>query len=277
VPIDAARVALDQLDARLRILLPEQYQESYESVQPVSMGSAGLKLDADGNVAWDKIWQTFCDLAMAGGPPHKGALLGPGSAADIAANPEKYETVADEICRGIWMAAELPAQADSHPGWIRIHCHSVTMADWLARAIVMENVAARSSGVMLHLPAAPHFRIEKEIKNVVTVIAKTAHYWMGHVTRSQKALIADLFQTMSMESPLVEPPIDGWADWREHACADVATAVWITRALVAFNTLARREHLTVLVPINDQQDPGGAIVGGALERVTQLARLRGPA
>ena len=78
VTLDATRVALDKLDARLRILLPEQYQESYESVQPVSMGSAGLKFAADGQVAWDEIWQSFCDLAMAGGPPHKGALLAPG-------------------------------------------------------------------------------------------------------------------------------------------------------------------------------------------------------
>ncbi len=85
--LDAARVALDKLNARLRVLLPEQYQESYESVQPVSMGSAGLKFAPDGQVAWDEIWQTFCDLAMAGGPPHKGALLGPGDPSAIAAAP----------------------------------------------------------------------------------------------------------------------------------------------------------------------------------------------
>ena len=118
-----------------------------------------------------------------------------------------------------------------------MQCHNTTMADWLMRAIVMENVAARSSGVMLYLPAAPHFRIEKEVKNVVTVIAKTAHYWMGHMSRSQKTLIADLFRTMSMESPLIEPPIDGWSTWRGVECASVAAAVWMMRALVAFNVV----------------------------------------
>src|SRR5215212_11466015 len=163
MPLDAARVALDKLDARLRIILPEQYQQSYESVQPVSMGSAGLKFAPDGSVAWDEMWQTFCDLAMAGGPPHKGTLLGPGPQADITANQEQYESIVEEICRGIWMAADLPAQADTRPGWVRVQCHSATMADWLMRAIVMENVAARSSGIMLFLPAAPHFRVEKEI------------------------------------------------------------------------------------------------------------------
>jgi hypothetical protein len=274
--MDAARVALDQLDARLRILLPEQYQESYESIQPKSMGSAGLKFDADGKVAWDQIWQSFCDLAMAGGPPHKGAWLAAGTAADIAANPELYETVADEICRGIWMAAELPAQADNRPGWIRVHCHSLTMADWLARAIVMENVAARSSGVMLFLPAAPHFRIDKEIKNVVTVIAKTAHYWMGHMSRSQKTLIADLFTTMSIDSPLIEPPPDGSAaGWRGVECPSASAAIWMMRALMAFNVLARRENAILFVPVRSEQDPDGTLVDGAVTRVRQLATCRG--
>lgn len=275
MPLDAARVALDKLDARLRILLPEQYQQSYESVQPVSMGSAGLKFAPDGQVAWDEIWQTFCDLAMAGGPPHKGTLLGPGDPAEIAAHQAQYDTVTEEICRGIWLAADLPAQADTHPGWVRVQCHNVTMADWLVRAIVMENVAARSSGVMLFLPAAPHFRLEKEIKNVITVIAKTAHYWSGHMSRSQKTLIADLFQTMSMESPLIEPPLDGWAGWRGVECSSVSAAVWMMRALVAFNVVARREQTTLFVPINEEQDPDGTIVAGAIARVLQLAELRG--
>lgn len=275
--LDAARVAFDQLDARLRILLPEQYQESYESVKPVSMGSAGLKFAPDGSVAWNEIWQSFCDLAMAGGPPHKGMLLAPGDAAGIASHQTSYDEAADEICRGIWLAADLPAQVDSHPGWVRVQCHSATMADWLTRAIVMENVAARSSGVMLYLPAAPHFRLEKEIKNVVTVIAKTAHYWMGHMSRSQKMLIADLFQTMARESPLIEPAIDGWSSWRAVPCATVDAAVWMMRALAAFNVVARREQLDVLVPLNAEQDPGGTIVSRAVARVQQLSELRGAA
>jgi sirohydrochlorin cobaltochelatase len=270
----AARVALDKLDARLRILLPEQYQESYESVQPVSMRSAGLKFAPDGTVAWDEMWQTFCDLAMAGGPPHKGTLLGPGAPADITANLDRYDSIVEEICRGIWMAADLPAQADTRAGWVRVQCHSATMADWLMRAIVMENVAARASGIMLFLPAAPHFRLDKEIKNVITVIAKTAHYWTGHMSRSQKVLISDMFSTMSMESPFLEPAIDGWAAWRGFDCSRVAAAVWMTRALVAFNVASRRERLTVFVPINEEQDPGGAIAQAAIARVQELASFR---
>ena len=35
--------ALEALEFRLRTILPEQYQDCYEEVLPVSMGSAGLK------------------------------------------------------------------------------------------------------------------------------------------------------------------------------------------------------------------------------------------
>src|ERR1700759_5567269 len=88
------QAALDELEARLRTILPEEYQDG--EVQPVSMGSAGLKYDNDGKVAWDEIWDHFCDLAMAGGPPHKGRLLEPGSADEA----DRYREVAAEICRG---------------------------------------------------------------------------------------------------------------------------------------------------------------------------------
>ena len=164
------RRELDELDQRLRVLLPETYQE-WETLEPKPMKSAGLKYGPDGKVAWDQIWGSFCDLAMAGGPPHRGRLLEPGSKDAIDADPARYEEVVDEICRGITLASELPARASERPGWVSVDCYSDTMASWLLRAIVMENVAARSHGRELMLPAAPHFRVEKEIKNVITVIA----------------------------------------------------------------------------------------------------------
>ncbi len=270
MPLDTLQLELDQLDARLRILLPEQYQESYQSVEPKPMRSAGLKLDAGGKVAWDQIWQTFCDLAMAGGPPHKGKLLEPGTREAITANPSQYETVVDELCRGIVMASEMPAYRAAQDGWIEVHCFSQTMADWLARAIVMENVATHSNGLMLYLPAAPHFRIEKEIKNVVTVIAKTTHYWMGHMSRSQKALIADLFMKMSAESPLLEPT----AGWLAIECTSVASAIWKMRALVAYNVMARREETTLFVARDANHDPGGEIVTSIVAKVSALEARR---
>ena len=181
------------------------YRSSYETMQPVPMGSAALKYAADGRVAWDQIWESFCDLAMAGGPPHKGALLEPGSLADIEAEPGRYQEATDEICRGVTLVTDLQAVVSSAPGWVRVRCYSDTMADWLLRAITMENVAVRRSGDAIDLPASPAFRLEKEIKNVITVIAKTSHYWLGHMPSSQKRAIADLFAALAAESPLIEP------------------------------------------------------------------------
>jgi sirohydrochlorin cobaltochelatase len=264
---------LDELDLRLRVLLPATYQDSYEQIEPVAMGSAGLKFNADGKVAWDQIWGSFCDLAMAGGPPHKGTLLEPGSPESIEAEPARYEEAVEEICRGITLASELPAQPSAHPGWVSVDCYSETMASWLLRAIVMENVASRSAGRELRLPAAPDFRLDKEIKNVVTVIAKTTHYWMGHMARAQKSAIADLFATMSASSPLLEPADrDGW---RHVACPSVKAAVWMMRALVANNVLSRREGTTLFVPNNPASDPGGVIVARTVMVVQRLAAMRG--
>jgi hypothetical protein len=292
------RRALEDLDARLKTILPEEYQESYEDVQPLPMGSAGLKYDRDGKVAWNEIWQTFCDLAMAGGPPHKGTLLEAGRQEEIEAHPHRYAEVADEICRGVMMAAYLEAAPSPDPGWIRVTCLSEGMAGWLLRAIAMENVAARVDGVALDLPAAPHFRLEKEIKNVVTVIAKTSHYWLEHMPRSQQRAIASLFARLSAETPIVEPalvhaPEDAarmaaaieaatalppsthrYPGWLGLECASVRRAVWMMRALVAGNVLSRREGTVLFVPVNPIADPGGEAVVRALSRVHHLATAK---
>lgn len=267
------RRELEELDLRLRVLLPETYKDSYETLEPAPMGSAGLKYGPDGKVAWDKIWGSFCDLAMAGGPPHKGSLLEPGRAEAIEADPSAYADVVAEICRGITLASELPAQPSSVPGWVSVDCYSETMASWLLRAVVMENVSAKSQGRELRLPASPHFRLEKEVKNVITVLAKTTHYWMGHMSRAQKSAIADLFAKMSASSPLVEPADQN--GWRNVACVSVKAAIWMMRGMVAHNVLARREGTTLFVPNNPSTDPNGVIVARTVMIVHRLAAIRG--
>ena len=233
------------------------------------MGSAGLKYDAEGRVAWNEVWQSFCDLAMAGGPPHKGKLLRPGTADAIAANPAGYLDVIEELGRGITLASDLPAADSPHLGWIRVQCHSEVMAGWMIRNITMENVAVRIEGRALDLPAAPDFRLEKEIKNVVTVVAKTCHYWMGHVPRDQKIEIGELFAALDRESALIVP---GWDDqddpWRGIECESVSAALRLMRALVASNVLARREDTTVFVPVTSSTDPGGRRVAEVMRSLT---------
>ena len=296
----ADRMALEELDARLKTILPEEYQDSYEGMDPVPMRSAGLKYDSDGKVAWNEIWGSFCDLAMAGGPPHKGALLEAGRPAEIDAEPDRYAGVAEEICRGVMMTTLLDTNVSPVPGWVRVSCLSDAMTGWLLRAIVMENVAARAEGMALDLPAAPHFRLEKEIKNVITVIAKTSHYWLEHMPRGQQRGIASLFARLAKESPLVEPSTTGegqeldaaglsaaiqrdtglqtsgqlYTGWLGVDCPSVRRAIWMMRALVAGNVLSRREGTTLFVPVNRGADPGGVRVARAVARAHRLAAAR---
>ena len=84
-PLTPNEVAeLESLKAKINALLPPRYQDCYEEVKTVSMGSAALVYGPDGKVAWDQIWTSFCDLAIAGGPPHRGTLLDAVSAEEMA-------------------------------------------------------------------------------------------------------------------------------------------------------------------------------------------------
>jgi sirohydrochlorin cobaltochelatase len=269
----------DELERRLRTLLPEEYQDRYDDVQPVSMGTAGVRYGPGGRIAWDQMWGSFCDLAMAGGPPHKGTLLLPGTPAEIAAHRARYEAVVAEICRGIGMVTELTAAPAPAPGWVRLECPTRGMAGWLVRAISMENVAVRADGTFLELPAGPGYRDLKEVKNVITVIAKTAHYWVGHMPVIQRQSIADLIEGMNDESPLVTPDYartDGaGGGWLGIECATVRAAVWMMRMMVTVNVLSRREGTVLFVPVNPLVDPDGEIVAGSLAVVRRLARAKG--
>ncbi|MEO8395130.1 MAG: cation diffusion facilitator family transporter, partial [Chloroflexota bacterium] len=160
-------------------ILPPRYQLKTPSAAP--MEAAGLEYDREGKVAWNEIWQGFCDLALAGGPPHRGTLLEPINPAAASADPEGYERTLAELERGIQMVTALPVVRSTTPGWIGMVCASEEMALWLLRAIVVENVSVRREENSLYFPAGPDFRLEKEIKNIITVIAKTTHYWKEHV------------------------------------------------------------------------------------------------
>jgi len=144
------------------------------------MGAASLQLDEEGRVAWDQMWQGFCELGLAGGPPHRGTLLEAVAPDEAKADPARYEEVRAELARGLVMVTGLRVVLDGAPGWIGIACADEEMAIWLMRAIVIENVMVRREREVLFLPAGPRFTLEGEIKNVVTVVAKTYHYWTQH-------------------------------------------------------------------------------------------------
>lgn len=67
-----------------------------------------------------------------------------------------------------------------------MRCHSTAMARWLAEAIELENVQARCDGALLMVPVGESFTLKGEIKNVVTAVAKTTHYWREHIPSEVK-------------------------------------------------------------------------------------------
>jgi hypothetical protein len=200
----------------------------------------------------------------------------------------------------------MPCEEAPDAGWLRVECYSEAMAGWLVRAITVENVSARSTGAMLELPASPQFRLEKEIKNVITVIAKTCHYWLEHMPRTQQRAIASLLLRLAKDAPLVEPlaaprepetaEARAWKDalatslhrmtglavseqsyrgWLGLTCPGIRAAIWMMRSLVAMNVLARREECSLFVPVNPATDPNAARMAAAVRHVHRLAGARG--
>jgi cation diffusion facilitator family transporter len=181
VPRSATVSSYTAVPNAARSILPPRYQDPGVQVSAAPMGAAALQYDANGEVAWDEMWVGYCELALAGGAPHRGTLLEPVHEEAIAADPERYEWVLQELERGIRLVTGLPVLRSVTPGWIGMECDSDEMALWLLRAIVVENVTVRREESALWFPAGPHFRLEREIKNVITVVAKTNHYWQEHV------------------------------------------------------------------------------------------------
>ncbi|MEM7343769.1 MAG: sirohydrochlorin chelatase, partial [Chloroflexota bacterium] len=167
-------------DQLIQTLLPPRYQNG-EQASAAPMGSAPMEYQDDGTIAWDEMWTEYCDLALAGGAPHRGDLLEPVSPQEIAANPTGYQQVLAELERGIGLVSGLPIVQSQAPGWIGIECRDEEMALWLLRAIIVENICVRREGKILYLPAGPDFQLENEIKNVITAVAKTHHYWTEHI------------------------------------------------------------------------------------------------
>lgn len=165
--------------SNLSNILPPRYQNN-AALKPAAMAAAPLRYTPDGQVAWDLLWTDFCDLALAGGPPHRGTLLESVSPDEIAANPLAYQQVINELARGLQLVTGLTTIQHKQPGWIGLQCHNEEMALWLLRAIIVENISVHRSDTVLYLPAGPAFRLEAEIKNVITAVAKTYHYWTEH-------------------------------------------------------------------------------------------------
>jgi hypothetical protein len=271
---------LAALDAKINALLPPRYQHCYADVPPVSMGSAGLKYGPDGKVAWGQIWTTYCDLALAGGPPHRGKLLEPVPEEEVAAHPDRQAEVVAEIDRALGLTAGVAVVEGHAPGWVGVPCESVEAAAWLQFAVTAENVSARRRGAMLQLPAGPAFRPEKEIKNLVVALNKSFHYWDGHLTASQQGLAGEEVWEAATPAEVAAAPAQyaaavreveegvratglpisarSYAGWLGVETADEDEAVWLLRAVLAERVLARREENTLFLPLSASPGDGRA-------------------
>jgi hypothetical protein len=180
VPVTLATVPIETLDrvqpvvragpVRLRELSPPASDSTAMSSAPFVW--------RDGRPDWRAMWTTFCELALHGGPPQRGpeqALRAP----DPARHADSAPATQAELARGILETTGLVAEA-AEPGWLAVRCESPRMAAWLCAAIILENVEAAVAGDRLLLPAGPDFRLEDQVKSVITVLAKTHHYWREH-------------------------------------------------------------------------------------------------
>jgi sirohydrochlorin cobaltochelatase len=148
-----------------------------------SMSSAPFVWHPDGRPDWASMWTTFCELALFGGPPQRG----PDSALRATASGGACDdAMLAEMRRGIWETTGLYAET-SEPGRLAVSCDSPAMAKWMAEAIALENVEARAEDDRVLLPAGPGYRIEDEVKSIITVVAKTHHYWQAHLMEAGQA------------------------------------------------------------------------------------------
>ena len=152
------------------------------------------------------------------------------------------------------------------------------MAAWLVQAIVAENVIARRDGDALFLPAGPDFRVEKEIKNVVTSVAKTCHYLLDHLPpgHQPEGLDRRLVEPASREEIAAAPEkyvsaaselergirqvtrLDTTTEisqgWLGIQCASEEMSVWMLRAVAVEDCLVRREGDLLCVPVSMHSD-----------------------
>jgi hypothetical protein len=154
---------------------------------PLPMSSATFIWGSDGRPDWGAMWSGFCELALYGGPPHRGDADALHTTADDAPPPADFDAIA-EIRRGIFETTGLFSERAAD-GWLAVSCTSTKMAAWLCASIILENVDARCDGERLLVPASPSFTLRNEVKSVITVVAKTNHYWQAHIASAQAVVL----------------------------------------------------------------------------------------
>lgn len=188
VPVTLATVPIETLDQAQPLLRrsPARIRELAPPTSDAEAMASAPFVWREGRPDWGAMWTSFCELALHGGPPQRGAdqtLRAPAPGAPAGGSAPE---ILAELERGILETTGLVAEAGG-PGLIAIRCESARMAAWLCAAIILENVEARVEGDRLLLPAGPDFRLEDQVKSVITVVAKTHHYWREHLETGRRA------------------------------------------------------------------------------------------
>src|SRR5262249_35165698 len=109
---------------------------------PAPMSAAPFLLREDGRPDWGAMWSSFCELALYGGPPHRGPdnpLRAPeASAADSASEAAMVE----EMRRGIWETTGLYAEPTGG-GWLAVACGTRAMGARLCATLLLQNPEGR--------------------------------------------------------------------------------------------------------------------------------------
>jgi len=162
-------------------IVSQQGRAAAPAVSAAPMAPAPFLWRKDGRPDWGNMWQGFCELALFGGPPHRGEA----QALRVSLQPPRdtmHSGAIEEIQRGIRETTGLTSEP-AEQGWLAVQCDSPKMAAWLCATILLENVDAKCDGDRLFLPAAPSFVLTDQVKSVVTVLAKTHHYWRAHAAQ----------------------------------------------------------------------------------------------
>ncbi len=146
---------------------------------------------------------------------------------------------------------------------------------------------------------APTFRVEKEIKNVVVALAKSSHYWDGHLTAAQQSLAAEGVWEAATPSEAAANPSEYEAAVREVENSLLAArlptsprryvgwvgvetgseedAVWLLRAVLVEQVLARREGKVLYLPVGaTPSSDQAAHAGQAFRRAWDLRTASSP-
>lgn len=176
----------------LKLAVKHKQMETTAGDLQAPMPAGPIIYREDGQIDWGNMWDSFCMLALDGGPPHRGEMLRAPARPDM--NSLTYHYAVVEIVRGIQETTGLQT-VPHQPGWCAVSCRSAAQARWMAEAVEQENVEARCEGCLLLVPVGDDFHLKKEIKNVITAVAKTCHYWDAH-------LAAEVKQTLAVQAGL---------------------------------------------------------------------------